>query len=166
MSSPQVRLRPAAPAAHRLADVVASFDLLEVALPAAQDRADDAITRWRSVELRGASMDSGDVQAGDLFIAVPGQRVHGATFVENAVAAGAVAVLTDPAGVALIESGPVGRSGLPVLVTADPRALAGPVAAAVHDAPGSRLVTVGVTGTNGKTTTTYLVDAALRAAHR
>ena len=166
MSSPQVRLRPAAPAAHRLADLVESFDLLEPALPAAQDRADDAVTGWRTVEVRGATMDSGDVQAGDLFIAVPGRRVHGATFVDHAVAVGAVAVLTDPAGVALITSGPAGGPGLPILVTADPRALAGPVAAWVHDAPGSSLVTVGVTGTNGKTTTTYLVDAALRATHR
>ncbi len=166
MSSPQARLRPAAPAAHRLADVVASFDRLEVALPTTQDRTDDAITGWASVEVRGATMDSADVQEGDLFIAVPGRRVHGATFVGDAVAAGAVAVLTDAAGVAQIASGPLGRSGLPVLVTSDPRALAGSVAASVHDSPGSRLVTVGVTGTNGKTTTTYLVDAALRAAHR
>ena len=52
-----------------------------------------------------------------------------------------------------------------MLVAADPRAIAGPVAAWAHDAPGERLVAVGVTGTNGKTTTTYFLDAALRAAH-
>jgi UDP-N-acetylmuramoyl-L-alanyl-D-glutamate--2,6-diaminopimelate ligase len=99
-----------------------------------------------------------------VFVAVTGFKVHGATYAAQAVDAGAVAVLTDDAGLAVLEdSGLAAR--LPVLVTDDPRAVAGPVAAWAHESPGEHLVTVGVTGTNGKTTTTYFLDAALRAAH-
>ena len=165
MTPPQVRLRPAAPAAHRLTALAESLGPVEVALSAAHGSA-GGDAGWRAVEVTGATMDSGDVQPGDLFIAVPGLRAHGATFAEQAVSAGAVAVLTDPAGAQLLAAGPLGRSGVPVLVTADPRAAAGAVAASVHGGPGTHLVTVGITGTNGKTTTTYLVDAALRASHR
>jgi UDP-N-acetylmuramoyl-L-alanyl-D-glutamate--2,6-diaminopimelate ligase len=110
----------------------------------------------------GIAMGSGDVVPGDVFVAVGGAHAHGARYASDAVAAGAVAVLTDEAGAAL-----VAQQGLavPVLVVADPRAVAGRAAAWVYDEPGERLVTVGVTGTNGKTTTAYFVDAALRAVH-
>jgi UDP-N-acetylmuramoyl-L-alanyl-D-glutamate--2,6-diaminopimelate ligase len=108
----------------------------------------------------GVTVASGDAQPGDLFVAVPGLRVHGARYAAEAVAAGAVAVLTDEVGLAAAAA-----NGVPVLVADDPRGLAGPIAARVYDEPAQRLVTVGITGTNGKTTTSYFVDAALRAAH-
>ncbi len=111
------------------------------------------------VALTGISHDSHLVRPGDLYLARPGERSHGAAFVGDAVAAGAVAVLTDAAGWGL-----VGTAGVPVVVVSDARAAAGPVAARVYGNPSANLRLIGVTGTNGKTTTSYLIDAALRAA--
>ena len=112
-----------------------------------------------STVVTGVTLDSRGVRPGDLFAAVPGANLHRAGFVAEAVAAGAVAVLTDPAGEHL-----AARAGVPILVVADPRASLGDVAALVYGRPAERLLTIGVTGTNGKTTTTYLVEAGLRAA--
>ncbi len=113
------------------------------------------------VTLLGVTSDSRNVAAGDLYAALPGARHHGASFAAAAAGAGAVAVLTDAAGAA------AGRSTVPLIVVDDPRAVLGEVAAAVLGHPSRRLLTLGVTGTNGKTTTTYLLDAGLRAAgHR
>jgi UDP-N-acetylmuramoyl-L-alanyl-D-glutamate--2,6-diaminopimelate ligase len=109
--------------------------------------------------LTGITHDSRAVQNGDLYAALPGSRVHGARFCAAAAAAGAVAVLTDPAGrEAAIQS------GLPVFVVADPRARLGEVAAWIYGEPSSRLLLIGVTGTAGKTTTTYLLESGMRAA--
>jgi UDP-N-acetylmuramoyl-L-alanyl-D-glutamate--2,6-diaminopimelate ligase len=107
----------------------------------------------------GVTHDSRDVRPGDLYAALPGFRTHGAEFVAQAVAGGAVALLTDPAG-----EGRATATGLPVLVVADPRSRLGALASAVYADPSHGLVVVGITGTNGKTTTSYLVDAGLRAA--
>ncbi|WP_337059661.1 UDP-N-acetylmuramoyl-L-alanyl-D-glutamate--2,6-diaminopimelate ligase [Kineococcus sp. G2] len=107
----------------------------------------------------GVTLDSRRVAPGDLYAALPGANVHGARFTAQAVAAGAVVVLTDPDG-----AGAAGGAGVPVLVVDDPRAVLGELAARVHGRPGERLVTVGVTGTNGKTTTAYLVEALMRGA--
>ena len=77
----------------------------------------------------------------------------------QAAAAGAAAILTDPAGKELAI-----RSGLPVFVVADPRARLGEVASWIYGHPSQRLTLIGVTGTSGKTTTTYLLESGLRAA--
>ena len=110
----------------------------------------------------GVTLDSRAVCPGDLYAALPGTRVHGAAFCDDAVAAGAVAVLTDPDGRARAVA-----SGVPVFVLNDPRARLGEIACWVYGDPSSRLGLIGVTGTSGKTTSTYLIDAGLRAAgHR
>jgi len=106
----------------------------------------------------GVTHDSRAVRPGDLYAALPGSRRHGAEFVAEVAAAGAAAVLTDPAGAAAAEA-----AGLPVLVTGEPRAALGPVSALVYGDPSASLCVVGVTGTAGKTTTTYLLEHALRA---
>jgi UDP-N-acetylmuramoyl-L-alanyl-D-glutamate--2,6-diaminopimelate ligase len=72
-----------------------------------------------------------------------------------------VAVLTDPTGADRAVA-----SGLPVVVVSDPRARLGELAAWIYGEPAAALLTLGVTGTNGKTTTTMLLDSALRAAGR
>ena len=108
--------------------------------------------------ISGVTLDSRAVQPGDLYVALPGTRVHGAAFCTDAVAAGAVAVLTDPDGRARAVA-----SGVPVFVLADPRARLGEVACWVYGDPSSRLRLIGVTGTSGKTTSTYLIEAGLRA---
>ncbi|HET7900101.1 MAG TPA: UDP-N-acetylmuramoyl-L-alanyl-D-glutamate--2,6-diaminopimelate ligase [Candidatus Nanopelagicales bacterium] len=111
------------------------------------------------VAVTGVTHDSRAVLPGDLYAALPGFRTHGAEFVAQAAAAGAVAVLTDPAGEERALA-----AGLPVLVADDPRSVLGAVASAVYGDPSHDLLVVGITGTNGKTTTSYLVDAGLRAA--
>ncbi|HSK55429.1 MAG TPA: UDP-N-acetylmuramoyl-L-alanyl-D-glutamate--2,6-diaminopimelate ligase [Jiangellales bacterium] len=124
--------------------------LLGTALPT--DAATLAVT--------GVTLDSRRVVAGDLYAGLPGAVTHGARFAGAAAAAGAVVLLTDDEGVGLAAG-----SGLPALVVADPRARLGEVAAEVYGQPGRDLILVGVTGTNGKTTTTYLLDSVLRRAH-
>jgi UDP-N-acetylmuramoyl-L-alanyl-D-glutamate--2,6-diaminopimelate ligase len=107
----------------------------------------------------GVTHDSHDVRPGDVYAALPGFRTHGAEFVAAAAAAGAVAVLTDASG-----ADRAAASGLPVLVVGDPRSRLGSIASAVYADPSHGLVVVGITGTNGKTTTSYLVDAGFRTA--
>ena len=112
--------------------------------------------------LSGLTLDSRSVKPGDLYVALPGAHVHGAAFCADAVAAGAVAVLTDPAGRA-----PATASGVPVFLLADPRARLGEIACWVYGDPSGRLRLIGVTGTSGKTTSTYLLESGLRTAgHR
>src|ERR1039457_5237926 len=107
----------------------------------------------------GITHDSRLVRPGDLYAALPGSRHHGARFCADAASAGAVAVLTDPAG-----RDRAIASGLPVFVVGDPRSRLGAVASWVYGNPSARLLLIGVTGTSGKTTTTYLLESGLRAA--
>jgi UDP-N-acetylmuramoyl-L-alanyl-D-glutamate--2,6-diaminopimelate ligase len=109
----------------------------------------------------GVALSSTGVRPGDLYAALPGARTHGARFSPDAVSAGAVAVLTDEAGRAAAAA-----AGVPVLVVERPRHRLGEVARAVYGDPGSAMLTLGVTGTQGKTTTTALMGSALRATGR
>jgi len=103
----------------------------------------------------GVSQDSRAVRPGDLYAALPGAQWHGARFADQAVARGAVAAVSDR---------PV--PGLPTLVVEDPRLALGPLADWLYDAPSAALDVYGVTGTNGKTSTTHLLEAGLAAAGR
>ncbi|HET9859369.1 MAG TPA: UDP-N-acetylmuramoyl-L-alanyl-D-glutamate--2,6-diaminopimelate ligase [Nocardioidaceae bacterium] len=107
----------------------------------------------------GVSLSSQRVRSGDLYAALPGSRAHGATFAGDAIAAGAVAVLTDPSGAELC-----GDLSVPVLVVERPRALLGSLAAKVYGEPAERLRLVAVTGTQGKTTTTRLAESGLQTS--
>jgi UDP-N-acetylmuramoyl-L-alanyl-D-glutamate--2,6-diaminopimelate ligase len=137
-------LRPSRPAAHRLADLAEALGL-----PAPPG--DATVT--------GVTHDSTAVRPGDLLAALPGSRTHGARFAAAAAAAGATAVFTDPAGAGLAAG-----AGLPVLVAERPRELLGRLAALVNGDPTAGMLVIGVTGTNGKTTTGYLLEEGLRAA--
>lgn len=115
----------------------------------------------------GITLDSRLVEPGDLYVALPGRHTHGAHFAAAAVQRGAVAVLTDPAGVKMINvAGTLAARRVPVLVAADPRASMGELAARLYDRPAETLTMIGITGTNGKTTTAFLVEAALRSIGR
>jgi UDP-N-acetylmuramoyl-L-alanyl-D-glutamate--2,6-diaminopimelate ligase len=112
------------------------------------------------VSVTGITAGSAMVRPGDLFAGVPGRSGHGARFAADAIAAGAVAVLTDAEGRSLVPA------GVPVLVVRDVRAALGEVSSTVYGRPSEAMNVLGVTGTSGKTTTTFLIRAGLLAAGR
>jgi UDP-N-acetylmuramoyl-L-alanyl-D-glutamate--2,6-diaminopimelate ligase len=112
------------------------------------------------VAVSGITATSGQARPGDLFAALPGRRCHGARFAPEALTAGAVAVLTDAAGAALLPG------EAPTVVVDDVRARLGEVSAEVYGRPSRALSVLGITGTSGKTTTTFLVRAGLAVAGR
>jgi UDP-N-acetylmuramoyl-L-alanyl-D-glutamate--2,6-diaminopimelate ligase len=110
-----------------------------------------------TTRVRGATLDSRRVTRGDLYAALPGARGHGIDYWEQAREAGAVAVVTDADGAT--------RAGAaPVLVVPEVRPVLGRLAALVYGEPARRLRMVGVTGTQGKTTTTRLLEGGLSGA--
>ncbi|WP_439652501.1 UDP-N-acetylmuramoyl-L-alanyl-D-glutamate--2,6-diaminopimelate ligase [Nocardioides jiangxiensis] len=110
-------------------------------------------------EVSGISLSTQRIQPGDVYAALPGTRVHGATYAAQAVAAGAVAILTDEAGAELAAG-----CGVPLLVVDDARASLGAVSARIYGEPARDLRLLAVTGTQGKTTTTRLAELALEHA--
>ncbi len=143
-----IRTRPRAPRRSTLAQLAEHLDL---ATPAGAAQ----------VVLSGITVDSRGVEPGDLYVAAPGASTHGARFAGSAQQAGAVALLTDDAGARLCREDGV---GLPVLLVDSPRAILGAASAEVYGHPARDLRLIGVTGTQGKTTTTRLAEAALSAA--
>lgn len=111
---------------------------------------------WAGLVPTGVASDSREVAPGDLFIAAPGDRLHGAAFAPSAVRAGACAVLTDHSGRAVL-----GDLRVPVLVTEGVRRLAGPIAAALWGQPAEHLRLTAVTGTHGVATTANMVHRLL-----
>lgn len=108
-------------------------------------------------KITGISLDTSTVCPGDLFAALPGAREHGARFIAQARQAGAIAALTDPQGASMI------GDQLPVLVHPQPRTVLPGLAAHFYRCPADSFNTVGITGTQGKTTATYLAEAAVGA---
>jgi len=117
--------------------------------------------RGDDVEVTGLTLNSRLVEPGDLYAALPGSRVHGAEFVGSALTAGAVAVLTDEQGARRLSAD---AADVPVCVVEHPRRVLGALAARLYGKPAEALTTVGITGTHGKTTTTYMCEAGLRGA--
>lgn len=110
------------------------------------------------VEVTGISMDSRGVCAGDLYVALPGAKVHGAQFAEGALKLGAAAILTDAAGAELL-----GEAAVPLLVTEHLREYVGPLAAQIYGSASFPAThRYAVTGTNGKTTSTYMLESIFR----
>jgi UDP-N-acetylmuramoyl-L-alanyl-D-glutamate--2,6-diaminopimelate ligase len=143
-------LRPEHPIPRSLAELARGFGF------AAAKRTDGA-RDIDSVEVSGVSIDSRGIADGDLYVGLPGAQTHGAQFARQAREAGAAALLTDQAGAELAAG-----SGLPILVTADPRAALGDVSAWVYRTVTDRPLLFAVTGTNGKTSVAYLLEAMLR----
>lgn len=106
----------------------------------------------------GISMNSKTIEPGDLYAAVGGAQHHGADYIDEGLAAGAVAVLTDPSGLHRIPE------NIPRVVVDDVRGALADAAALIYDNTGVVAPQMyGVTGTNGKTTTTYFLNAILDA---
>jgi UDP-N-acetylmuramoyl-L-alanyl-D-glutamate--2,6-diaminopimelate ligase len=149
-----MNLRPSRPAGEGVAALAARVRVPQVH----SARADLPNVRITGVTLRGQ-----DARPGDLFAALPGASSHGARYAADAVGNGAAAVLTDEAGAEVVRDSGV---DVPVLVHPAPRSVLGELAAVVYGRPSEHLRVIGVTGTSGKTTTTHLVEAGLRAAGR
>lgn len=131
----------------RLGDAVADLPLRsELSLPAAD------------TEVTGIQHDSRRIGSGDLFVAWRGEVHDGRAFATDAIARGASAVLSF--------GPPPAAPSVPWLEVDDPRGQMGPVAARLYDHPERELLTVGVTGTNGKTTTAQLIGSCLTQAGR
>jgi UDP-N-acetylmuramoyl-L-alanyl-D-glutamate--2,6-diaminopimelate ligase len=109
------------------------------------------------LEVTGVVLASSTVRPGDLYVGVPGRNAHGAAYAQAARDAGAVAILTDPAGAELAAD-----AGIPILVTEDARAALGDVAAWIHRTAENPATLFAVTGTNGKTSVVYLLYGILR----
>lgn len=109
--------------------------------------------------LSGMTYDSRSVEKGCLFIGVPGEKFDGSDFIPAAVEAGAAAVVVQADRAERFEN-----LGVPRLIVPDARKAMAPLACAVYDNPTHKLYLAGVTGTNGKTTTTLLIDSIARAA--
>ncbi|MFN3650020.1 MAG: UDP-N-acetylmuramoyl-L-alanyl-D-glutamate--2,6-diaminopimelate ligase [Armatimonadota bacterium] len=109
------------------------------------------------LQVRGVAYDSRAVQPGDLFFCVRGLKTDGRRFLPAAVERGALAAVVDAE---------VENPSVPLLQVPDVRKAMGPVSAELYGHPARHLALVGITGTNGKTTTSYLVEAIARAAGR
>jgi UDP-N-acetylmuramoyl-L-alanyl-D-glutamate--2,6-diaminopimelate ligase len=137
-------LRPEHPSPRALARLVQEFEL-------------EYRGQIDGVELTGVTLSTADLHPGDLFVGIPGAKLHGASLAEDAKAGGAVAIVTDAAGAEL-----AAPSGLPILVVDSPRAALGEIAAWVYRTHENPLLLFGTTGTNGKTSTSYLLEAVMR----
>jgi UDP-N-acetylmuramoyl-L-alanyl-D-glutamate--2,6-diaminopimelate ligase len=111
-----------------------------------------------AVEITSVDADSRAVTPGSLFVAIPGLRSDGHRFIGDAVARGAVAVIAERV------PEPAINPSIPVAIVADTRVALSRLASAFYDHPSRDLCVVGVTGTDGKTTTATLLWHAWRAA--
>ncbi len=113
------------------------------------------------VEIHGIAVDSRRVRPGDLFVAIPGVNVDGHRFIAQAVAEGAVAVVGERAPQELPD---LPWGAFTYVRVPEAREAWGWLCAAWHDFPSRKMILIGVTGTDGKTTTVNLIYAILRAA--
>lgn len=111
------------------------------------------------VMVYGFAVDSRRVSPGDVFVALSGHNEHGARFADQAVQAGAVAVVTDHAGERIC-----GQLNVPIVVHDDPRRALGGWCGRFYRTAESPVRLVGITGTNGKTTVAHLIEAACQCA--
>ncbi len=137
-------LRPEHPQARSLGELAVEFGL-------------DHSGSIDSVEITGVTLSTSDLHPGDLYVGVRGVHAHGASYAEQAREGGAVALLTDAEGAELAKD-----AGLPIVLVEDPRSALGEIAAWVYRTREDPPLLFGVTGTNGKTSTSYLLEGILR----
>jgi UDP-N-acetylmuramoyl-L-alanyl-D-glutamate--2,6-diaminopimelate ligase len=111
------------------------------------------------IKVFGITHDSRSVQPGDLYVALRGDNNHGIDFMDEAISNGAAAIASDSFGAEIAK-----QQALPVLELVNAREDMALIAAKIYDNPESKLVLTGVTGTNGKTTTTHILRSIFRDA--
>jgi len=111
------------------------------------------------IKVFGITHDSRSVQPGDLYVALRGENNHGIDFMDEAISNGAAAIASDSFGAEIAK-----QQALPVLELVNAREDMALIAAKIYDNPESKLVLTGVTGTNGKTTTTHILRSIFRDA--
>ena len=134
-----------------LHDVLRARGLVGAHAPSAASAAASAVSA-----VSGVAYDSRAVQPGNVFVALKGQRADGAAYARQAVERGAIAIVSDQAA-------PPDVSGIPWTVVSDARLALALLAATFYGDPGSDMRVVGITGTNGKTTTAYLLASIFEA---
>ncbi|HYK95858.1 MAG TPA: UDP-N-acetylmuramoyl-L-alanyl-D-glutamate--2,6-diaminopimelate ligase [Candidatus Dormibacteraeota bacterium] len=142
----------AVPAPRQLAELLDRWRAEDRLVGIAPAHARDALS---SIDIGGVRDDSREVEPGTLFVAVQGLRVDGHAFVEQALGRGAAAVAVERQ---------VGELAVPQLIVDRGAASLASAAAWWYGDPSRQLLTVGVTGTNGKTTTSFLAAAGLAGA--
>ena len=108
------------------------------------------------VHVNGLSIDSRTIENGNLFVAIPGNNLDGHDYIQQAIKKGAVAVITNGRD--------VGTLPIPQIKVANPRRAASIIAAHYYDHPTRKLTVIGITGTNGKTTTASLIRSIFSTA--
>jgi UDP-N-acetylmuramoyl-L-alanyl-D-glutamate--2,6-diaminopimelate ligase len=112
-----------------------------------------------TLSFSGATSRDTDVVEGDLFLAYPGEKTHGARFASNAISRGARAIVTDAEGAAIVD-------GLPVIVVPHARTAGALISARLYGKPMQEMISIGITGTNGKTTVSTLLFQLFQEAGR
>ncbi|MEP6479040.1 MAG: UDP-N-acetylmuramoyl-L-alanyl-D-glutamate--2,6-diaminopimelate ligase [Rhodoglobus sp.] len=136
-------LRPEHPSARSLAALVDEFGL-------------EHSGSLDGVELTGITLSTKNLEPGDLYVGIQGANSHGADFAAKAKQGGAVAILTDAAGAAIAAD-----SGLPVVLVDAPREALGAISAWIYRTAENPPLLFGITGTNGKTSASYLLNGIL-----
>ncbi len=111
------------------------------------------ISGGTEMEIHGVHCDSRKVRKGDVFVAIPGEKMDGHDCIADAVTAGAAAVVCEKPGNAF--------PSVTRIRVADSRGMLAHLSSRFHGRPSERLKMVGITGTNGKTTTSYLIASIL-----
>jgi UDP-N-acetylmuramoyl-L-alanyl-D-glutamate--2,6-diaminopimelate ligase len=109
-----------------------------------------------NIEVNGLSLDSRTVEKGNLFVAIPGTNLDGHDYIHQAIIKGAVAVITNGRD--------LGKLTVPQIKVANPRRAASVIAADYYNHPTRNLNVIGITGTNGKTTTASLIHSIFSTA--
>lgn len=118
-------------------------------------------SEWpQNPEITGIAYDSRRVKAGDMYVCLPGVKTHGHSFIPQALEQGAAAVIYEAAW---LESQFPVATDCPFIPVADTAVALAVLAATFYDYPARQLTMIAVTGTNGKTTTTHLIEAILAA---